>query len=95
MLDNDFQEDGGDFSPCFLMEELFAQCGWDGPAFMQLARDTRAVTPLVHQQGIYLTRDGQLTQSLEGADLEQLEKFLYAQYYREHNIDPQQTGEES
>ena len=81
MLDNDFQGDGGDFSPCFLMEELFAQCGWEGPAFMQLARDTREVTPLVHQQGIYLTRDGQLTQSLEGADLEQLEKFLYAQYY--------------
>lgn len=95
VLDNDFQGDGGDFSPCFLMEELFDQCGWDGPAFMQLARDTREVTPLVHQQGIYLTRDGQLTQSLEGADLEQLEKFLYAQYYREHNIDPQQTGEES
>lgn len=31
-LGQDFRGEGGDFSPCFLMPELFEQCGWTGPS---------------------------------------------------------------
>ena len=57
-LGQSFTGDGGDMSPCLLMEELFDCCGWQGPAFMQLARDMRAVTPLMHARGRFLV-DGQ------------------------------------
>ncbi|MCR5825800.1 MAG: LTA synthase family protein, partial [Oscillospiraceae bacterium] len=45
---------GGDISPCLLMEELFDCCGWEGPAFLQLARDMRALSPLLHVRGCFL-----------------------------------------
>ncbi len=57
-LGRDFAGDGGDFSPCLLMEELFDCCGWEGPAFMQLAREVRAFSPLLHWRGIFLV-DGE------------------------------------
>ena len=49
------------------MPELFEQCGWTGPSLPSscLSRCGR-VTPLVHQQGVYLTEDGQLTDRLSG-----------------------------
>ena len=57
-LGRDFTGDGGDLSPCLLMAELFDCCGWDGPAFLQLARDMRALSPLLHWRGCFLTKDG-------------------------------------
>ncbi len=57
-LGRDFTGEGGDLSPCLLMEELFDCCGWDGPAFLQLARDMRAISPLLHWRGCFLTEDG-------------------------------------
>lgn len=91
-LGRDFQGEGGSFSPCFLMNELFEQCGWVGPSFLQLSEETRQITPLVHESGLYLTRDGQLTDALEGEDQKLLEQYLFAQYHREHDIAP--TGEQ-
>lgn len=91
ILDRDFEGEGGDFSPCFLMQELFDQCGWTGPAFLQLTRDVREVTPLVHQQGLYLDRYGQLTDTLNEDQEALVSDLFYAQYYRQHKIDP--TGQ--
>lgn len=90
-LDKDFEGEGGDFSPCFLMQELFDQCGWTGPAFLQLTRDVREATPLVHQQELYLDRYGQLTDTLNQDQAELVQDLLYAQYYRQHKIHP--TGQ--
>ena len=86
-LGSEFVGEGGDFSPAFLMTELFDHCGWTGPGFMELSRQMRAVTPLVHSQGLYWV-DGALTDTLdpEGADF--LRAFLGAQYYRENKIVP-------
>ena len=50
-LGQDFRGEGGDFSPCFLMPELFEQCGWTGPSFLQLSQQVREVTPLVSTTG--------------------------------------------
>jgi len=86
-LGRDFTGDGGDFSPCFLMPEVFDQCGWEGPGFMALARQARDASPLLHSQGLYLA-DGQLTNQLSGAAEQAVSQFLRAQYYREQEIDP-------
>ena len=86
-LGRDFVGDGGDFSPCFLMTELFDQCGWTGPGFMELSRQVRAVTPLVHTQGLYLV-DGQLTDILAPEDQALLDQFLSAEYFRENQLLP-------
>ena len=87
VLDNDFVGDGGDFSPAFLMTELFDQCGWEGSGFMQLSRQMREVTPLVHGQNLYLV-DGAVSDTLEPEDSNFLQAFLGAQYYRENRIVP-------
>ncbi len=85
-LGRDFLGDGLDFSPCFLMPALFDACGWEGPGFMQLARDVRTITPLVHQRGLYW-QDG-LTAQLPEEEDAFLQNFLCAQYYRETEIIP-------
>ena len=84
VLGTDFAGDGGDFSPCFLMTELFDLCGWEGPGFMELSRQIRDITPLPHQQGLYL-RGGALTDTLSPQDQQAVERFLWAEYYRENH----------
>ena len=42
------------------MDKLFFECGWTGDGFMQLQRETRAVTPLMHEDG-YRMVDGSIT----------------------------------
>lgn len=81
--------DGGDFSPCFLMDKVFDLCRWEGPGFMQLSREMRAVTPLLHVRDLYL-QDGRLTDTLSPENGELLRQFLWAQYYREQEIVPGQ-----
>lgn len=86
LLGNDFAEDGGDFSPCFLMAKVFDECGWEGPGFMQLQREMRAVSPLMSSNGWRLI-DGQLTSELTGAAEDENERYLRAQYYIETHFD--------
>ena len=89
VLGNDFVGEGGTFSPCFLMTELFDQCGWEGPGFMQLSRQIRDITPLVHERELYLS-NGQLTDTLSQEDGQFLQAFLGAQYFRENEVKPQE-----
>ncbi len=87
VLGNDFVGDGGDFSPCFLMPEVFDLCGWDGPGFMELSRQVREVTPLVHVWDLYW-KDDKLTNFLSEEDAALLAGFRWAEYYRENEIVP-------
>ncbi len=82
-LGNDFNGDGGDFSPCFLMAELFDQCTWEGPGFMGLSRELRSLTPLVHERGLFW-RDGGLVDALPPEEEAFYREFLGAQYFREN-----------
>ena len=84
---NDFTGEGGDFSPCFLMTEVFDRCGWQGPGFMELSRQVRGVTPLVHSQGLYL-QDGGIVNALGQEQDALIRAFRSAQYYRENEADP-------
>ena len=85
-LGSDFVGDGGDFSPCFLMPELFDLCAWDGPAFMALAREMRAVSPLIHTQGLFLV-DGVLLskEELPESTLSFYLQYRGVEYWRERN----------
>lgn len=84
VLDSDFTGSGGDFSPCFLMPKVFDLCGWTGPGFMQLARQVREITPLVHERGLYLS-GGQITDVLPQGQQDFVDRFLWAEYWRENN----------
>ena len=87
VLDSPFVGGGGDFSPCFLMTEVFDLCGWQGPGFMELSRQVREVTPLVHSQGLFL-QNGGIVNALDGEQAALVRSFLSAQYYRENQADP-------
>lgn len=84
VLGSDFTGNGGDFSPCFLMPKVFDLCGWTGPGFMQLARQVREITPLVHERGLYLS-GGQITDALPQGQQDFVDRFLWAEYWRENN----------
>lgn len=82
VLGTDFTGEGGCFSPCFLMPELFDLCSWDGPAFMALARELRARTPLVNRDGLYLV-NGVVTSTLPPEDEDFYWRYRRVEYYRE------------
>lgn len=84
VLGSDFTGEGGDFSPCFLMPKIFDLCGWTGPGFMQLARQVREITPLVHERGLYLS-GGRITDALPQGQQDFVDRFLWAEYWRENN----------
>lgn len=87
VLGQRFSGQGGDFSPCFLMPKLFDLCGWEGSAFMQLSREMREVTPLLHTRSLFLA-DGTVTDMLNPEAEEFYSDYLCAQYYREKKVDP-------
>lgn len=80
VLDNDFTGDGPTVSPCYLMNLLFDQCGWTGPAFMQAMEDMRQVFPVVTTHGYYVV-DGDFTDSIPAARRELFDQFRYLQHY--------------
>ena len=87
VLGSDFTGEGGTFSPAFLMTRLFDECGYEGPGFMQLSREVRAMTPLVSEHGFFM-QDGQIVTALPDSQQEFVNRFLRAQYYREKEITP-------
>ena len=62
VLGHDFVGIGPDISPCFLMNVLFDQLGWEGPGYMKLTDEVMAQTPVLHNTGRALV-DGTLTES--------------------------------
>lgn len=83
-LGSDFVGDGGDFSPCFLLTKVFDECGWDGPGFMQLGREMRAVTPVLSQRGLFL-QNGAVCTELSEEDAAVFQSYLSVQFWRREN----------
>ncbi len=79
LLGNDFEGSGPDISPCFLMNELFSLCGWDGPASMQLNETVRQTLPVINTGGFYV-ENGELGTRVQNESL--LRAFEFTQYYR-------------
>lgn len=79
-LGNDFTGAGPDIAPCFLMNEVFRLCGWEGPAYMQATQQVMDAVPVIHATGLYV-EDGAVTDTLtpEGAAL--VSDYQSLQYY--------------
>ena len=83
-LGNDFTGQGPDLSPCFLMNEIFSLCGWEGPAFNQVIGKTAAQVPVIHTTGRYLY-EGTLTDSLPPQAEQAVQDYRNAEYdWRKH-----------
>ena len=82
ILGCNFTGEGADCSPCFLMAKLFDLCSWDGPGFMQLQRELRAVTPLVHERALFL-QNGAVTDTLPLGAATLYRQYRCAEFWRE------------
>lgn len=79
-FDNDFTGCGPDISACFLMNQVFALCGWEGSAWIQAMSGIMAELPVVTEVGWY-GENGTMTQLLSTSGEEALEKLRYLEYY--------------
>lgn len=80
ILEFAFEGEGPTLSPSFLMTELFNCCGWDGPAWMQMQRQTMRELPVMHRQKMFWA-DGGLTDELSEAQQELRRKYTVTEYY--------------
>ncbi|MDR1590191.1 MAG: LTA synthase family protein [Oscillospiraceae bacterium] len=82
-LGNDFTGDGGDFSPCFLMNKLFDLCSWGGDRYMKAANALRAYTDVVNTPtGYFRPGGGALTDTLSGDAARFYSNFRIIEYRR-------------
>lgn len=80
LLGSDVAGEGPAISPCYLMNLVFQQLGWTGPAYMQAMEDFRAAFPVASTSGRYLV-DGVLTDVIPEALKPAHQDFLYLQQY--------------
>ncbi len=86
-LGGDFTGEGPDISPCFLMNVLFDQCGWEGPAYMQYTRQLMAALPVIREGGVScVTAAGEYVVQPEGETAEKILEFRQVEYYMRHNF---------
>lgn len=83
--DNNFTGSGPDISPCYLMNVLFSQLGWDGTAYMKFMNDALSSLPVINTSGFYLV-DGEVTDSISGSLLDQKQTIDAVQYYMRRNF---------
>ena len=84
-LGTDLVGDGGSFSPCFLMQEMFSQFGWGGNEFMKASADLRTRMDVVNTTGIYRV-NGELTMELSDEDSHYLNEYRKLEYYWKKNF---------
>lgn len=80
VLGNDFVGHGSTISPCYLMNILFEQCSWKGPAYMQVMDEMRSVFPVVSISGKYII-DEELLYEIPEEKNDLYKKFEGVQYY--------------
>ena len=67
----------------FLMDQLFRECGWGIPAYMQAVRACSSEVPVLSVSGLYM-KDGVVTDDL-GDAAELVRQFRELEYYeRKH-----------
>lgn len=85
VLGNDFQGEGPDLSPCFLMNEVFRLCGWTGPDYMQAIQEAADRVPIQSSATGRCFAAGSDSDTLDPEDeavVEQYERLQY--YYKNH-----------
>jgi hypothetical protein len=81
---SDFTGDGGDFSPCFFMNKLFALCSWGGDRFMKASNDLLAVTDVVNTPTGFFRENGVLTDTLSPDAKRVYDSFRIIEEYRRY-----------
>ncbi|MCI8537081.1 MAG: LTA synthase family protein [Oscillospiraceae bacterium] len=75
-----FVGQGPAISPCFLMSELFEQCGWTGSSFLQFSQEVKEAVPVFTSSDRYL-ESGSFWGDLTEEQQELVQKFDWVQYY--------------
>ncbi len=85
VLGKEFQGEGPDVSPCFLMNLVFEQCGFGkGSRYMQAAEQVYERSPVVSSTGAFV-EDGVLTWEPSPALEDALAELRIAEYYRKRH----------
>jgi phosphoglycerol transferase MdoB-like AlkP superfamily enzyme len=85
-LGGDFTGDGGEISPCFLMNRLFEECAWGGSAYMKAADELRQYVPVVSSATGFFEENSTLTPELSDEAGAVYECFRYVEYYWMNNF---------
>ena len=82
ILGKDFVGEGPTISPHYLMNLVFEQCGWEGPAYMQAMGDIMDTLNAVTSNMFLLVGDELLLESELTEEQKELhQQFLYLQHY--------------
>lgn len=82
VLGHDVQGEGPSVSPCYLMNLVFQQLDWEGPAFMQAMDDMMEVFPVVSTvQPSHYVVDGAFSWEIPENRKEMFQQFLFLQKY--------------
>lgn len=86
-LDQKFTGAGPTISPCFLMNLLFEQCGWEGPSYMKLTDEVMQEVSVISYHNRYLVGD----ELVMGENLTEecnslLNKMDITQFYLAHDV---------
>jgi phosphoglycerol transferase MdoB-like AlkP superfamily enzyme len=83
VLGNDFTGEGGDFSPCFLMNKLFGLCSWRGDEYMKASTALMEHIDVINTPtNFFRQRGGALTATLTGAAEKAYSDFRVIEYHR-------------
>ena len=80
IIGHDLAGEGPAVSPCYLMNLVFEQLGWDGPGFMQAMDEMMEVFPIASTTGRTMT-DGVLAGQVPEERLELYRRFQHLQFY--------------
>ena len=80
LLGHDVAGEGPSISPCYLMNLVFQQLGWEGPAYMQAMDGFMEVFPIATTNDRYMV-DGVLTSVIPAERGELFQSFQYLQHY--------------
>lgn len=80
ILEEDFQGQGPDLGPYFLMNQVFRLCGWAGPAYMQAIDPIAREVPVVHVSGSCM-EDGEIVTELSQRGQTLVSDYNRLQYY--------------
>ena len=82
----DFEGEGPDLSPAFLMAHFFDLCGWDGPSLTQVTRPLLdAGLTVASSHGVYLYR-GQMVDTLPESLQADWKNYVDLCYYLRNEI---------
>ena len=86
---SDFVGDAPTISPCYLMNVLFREIGWNGPAYMQYTNTIMDKIPVIYTNGCYV-ENGIYTKELSPEGKELLNEYDCLQYYVHYRPVPEE-----